>query len=118
LIAGPLIALIAQVILESILKSETILGIVNILVTIYIFLCIFSMFSFTGVSKIAIPIKISFWVLPLIAILPLIIIGLFYVLPIGNMAHLGGYIAGAAYGLYLRFKYKKKTQLISEHFSN
>lgn len=37
--------------------------------------------------------------------------------PIGNTAHLGGLITGLVYGLYLRKKYKKKTRLISRHFS-
>ncbi len=37
--------------------------------------------------------------------------------PIGNMAHLGGLIAGVIYALYLRNKYKNKTKMISRHFS-
>jgi len=36
--------------------------------------------------------------------------------PIGNMAHLGGLIAGLGYGLYLRRKFKKKTNYIRRHF--
>jgi membrane associated rhomboid family serine protease len=118
LIAGPIVALVFQAIIGTFIQSKSILGIIDILVTVYILICIFSMFSFNGVNKIAIPIKMSFWFLPIAAILPLFIIGFFFPLPIGNMAHLGGYIAGLAYGYYLRVKYKRKTQLISRYFQN
>ena len=37
--------------------------------------------------------------------------------PIGNMAHLGGLVAGVIYGIYLKTKYKKKTRQISRMFS-
>jgi len=37
--------------------------------------------------------------------------------PIGNTAHLGGLIAGLVYGFYLKNKYKNKTKMISQHFS-
>lgn len=37
-------------------------------------------------------------------------------LPIGNTAHLGGLIAGAVYGIYLRYKYPNKTRMISKYF--
>lgn len=36
--------------------------------------------------------------------------------PIGNTAHLGGLVAGVAYGIYLRKKYKRKTRFIRNHF--
>jgi membrane associated rhomboid family serine protease len=36
---------------------------------------------------------------------------------IGNTAHLGGFLIGIVYGLFLRTKYKNKTRLISKHFS-
>lgn len=38
-------------------------------------------------------------------------------IPIGNIAHLGGLLAGLGYGFYLRKKYKNKIQLISKRFS-
>jgi membrane associated rhomboid family serine protease len=38
-------------------------------------------------------------------------------LPFGNTAHLGGLIAGIAYGLFLKNKYPKKTRMLSNHFS-
>jgi membrane associated rhomboid family serine protease len=37
-------------------------------------------------------------------------------LPIGNTAHLGGLIAGVVYGIYLRYRYPNKTQMISKYF--
>jgi membrane associated rhomboid family serine protease len=37
-------------------------------------------------------------------------------IPIGNIAHLGGLLAGLAYGLYLRIRYKKKVKLIEKYF--
>lgn len=37
--------------------------------------------------------------------------------PIGNMAHFGGLVAGLFYGIYLRKNYKNKTRMISRHFS-
>lgn len=36
--------------------------------------------------------------------------------PIGNIAHLGGFIAGIVYGLYLKTKYSKKVALIQKMF--
>jgi len=38
-------------------------------------------------------------------------------IPIGNSAHLGGFIFGIGYGFYLRKKYKNKTRYIQKHFS-
>ncbi len=37
--------------------------------------------------------------------------------PIGNTAHLGGFIFGLAYVIYLRSKYKRKTQYLRNYFS-
>ena len=37
-------------------------------------------------------------------------------LPIGNTAHLGGLVVGLVYGLYLRQKYKRKTQMLAHYF--
>jgi membrane associated rhomboid family serine protease len=38
-------------------------------------------------------------------------------LPIGNTAHFGGLIIGVIYGIYLRKKYPKKTQMLAKRFS-
>ena|SRR3989338_5480805 len=37
-------------------------------------------------------------------------------LPIGNVAHLGGFITGIAYGYYLRIKYRKKVVMLEKFF--
>lgn len=37
--------------------------------------------------------------------------------PVGNIAHLGGLIAGLTYGIYLRTKFKNKTRVIRRQFS-
>ena len=36
--------------------------------------------------------------------------------PIGNVAHLGGFLAGIIYGFYLRARYKKKVALLQRMF--
>jgi len=38
-------------------------------------------------------------------------------IPIGNTAHLGGFLLGIFYGAYLKKKYKNKTKAISKYFS-
>ncbi len=67
------------------------------------------------VMFIPIPIKIKY-AAPGILIL-LWVISITGNIPIGNTAHLGGLIAGLAYGFYLRSKYKNKVKAISNHFS-
>jgi hypothetical protein len=37
--------------------------------------------------------------------------------PIGNMAHLGGFLLGLGYGFYLRQKYKNKIKNLQRYFS-
>ena len=117
LIAGPLIAIVFQAIFQAIYPSSGFSGVISTVLTIYIFVSIFTMFSFNErTRRISIPIEMPFWLLPFIAIIPLIIIGLFVKLPIANTAHFGGLIVGIFYGLYLRKKYRKKTRYISRHF--
>lgn len=64
---------------------------------------------------IPIPIKIKYAAPGMLIILWIISIA--GNIPIGNIAHLGGLLAGLGYGFYLRKKYKKKIQLISKRFS-
>lgn len=116
LIAGPLIVIILQAIFNVLFPSSSIMNVLDIFITIYIFWAIFSMLSFNEKTrKISVPIEMPFWLLPIVAIIPLIIIGLFVELPIGNTAHLGGLIVGVIYGLFLRTKYKNKINYIREH---
>jgi membrane associated rhomboid family serine protease len=117
LIAGPLIAIILESVLSNFLSS-TIIGTIDLIVTFYVFLSLFAMFSTNKfLRKIVIPLNMPFWILPIVAIVPLVIIGLFVPLPIANSAHFGGLIFGLAYGLYLKYKFPKKTQMISKIFS-
>jgi len=37
-------------------------------------------------------------------------------IPIGNTAHLGGFLVGIVYGFFLKKKYKNKTRYISQYF--
>jgi len=118
LILGPLLAIVLESILYVTFKNATILVALDWLITIYILFSLFSLMSFNPrMRKISLPVAMPFWLLPIVAIVPLVIIGLFIPLPIGNTAHLGGFIFGALYGFYLRKKYKKKTQMISQYFS-
>ena len=64
---------------------------------------------------IPIPVKMKFAAPAMLFILWLI--SLLGDVPIGNTAHLGGFIIGIGYGFYLKKKYKNKTKHISEHFS-
>lgn len=67
------------------------------------------------VMFIPIPIKAKYAIPGLLLVLWLI--SLAGNIGIGNTAHLGGLIAGIAYGIYLKRKYKRKTKYISRHFS-
>jgi membrane associated rhomboid family serine protease len=117
LIAGPLIAIILQSVLGMVLLGNPILDVLDVLISIYIIFSMFSIISFNPkIQKYALPLELSFWMLPFISIIPLIIIGLFVSLPIGNMAHLGGFIAGIAYAIYLKIRYHNKTKYIREYF--
>ena len=92
--------------------------IMGIVILLGIVFAIFAIFSFNrGLLKWAVPWEMPFWVLPIVAIIPLIIIGLFVELPIGNTAHLGGLLVGMAYAYYLKKKYKRKTMMIARYFS-
>lgn len=119
LIAGPLIAIILESILSIFIPIQ-LSTLFSILISFYFIFSIIVMFSFnSSMKKIALPIQLSFWTLPIVAIVPLILIDLIpgINLPIGNMAHLGGLILGLSYGLYLRKKFPNKTKMISKMFS-
>ena len=116
LIAGPLILILLQVILSPVIPVN-LAGTLSFIFNILIFAMILSMFSFnSNMRKIAVPIELQMWLLPIIAIVPLVTIGFFVNLPIGNSAHIGGLIVGLLYGFYLKQKYPNKTRMISRHF--
>ena len=115
LLSGPIIAIILEYALYGLFpNNEALMGLVSILINIYIIVVLFSMFSFRQDRKnLAVPIELPFWLLPIVAIVPLIFIGLFMNLPIGNMAHLGGLLFGLLYGYILKLKFPRKTSILS-----
>jgi len=66
--------------------------------------------------KFAVPIELPMWLLPIVAIIPLLIISLFVDIPIGNSAHIGGLAIGIFYGFYLKKRFPRKTKMIEKHF--
>ena len=74
------------------------------------------MFYNPKLIKIALPLEMQLWVLPIAAIIPLIVIGLIFPLPIANTAHLGGFLAGLGFGYYLRVKYRNKVRALQRVF--
>jgi len=88
--------------------SGALFGLVGLLVLLTPNLPVFIMF-------IPIPIKIKYAG-------PGILIVLWFVsiagdIPIGNTAHLGGLIIGILYGIYLKRKYRRKTEYLKKVFS-
>jgi len=64
---------------------------------------------------------IPFFSLPGYIMIPLVLVIMWAAsisagLPIGNVAHFGGFLAGLAYGFYLRNKYRRKVELLQRHF--
>lgn len=64
---------------------------------------------------------LPFFSLPAYIMVPLVLIltwaaSFFANLPIGNVAHLGGFLAGIACGYYLRVKYPRKVKLLQRYF--
>jgi len=117
LIVGPLIAIILQFVLGGIVTNGHFMNTLSLMISIYFVFSIFAILSFnSSLRKFALPVEMPFWILPIVAIIPLIVIGLFIALPIGNMAHLGGLIAGLAYAFYLKNKYPRKTKAIAKYF--
>ena len=88
--------------------SGAIFGIIGLLMVLTPNLPVYIMF-------IPIPVKMKYAAPGMLIVLWLISIA--GNIPIGNTAHLGGFIFGLAYGFYLRTRYKNKTKIISRHFS-
>ncbi|MBW6442173.1 rhomboid family intramembrane serine protease [Patescibacteria group bacterium] len=87
--------------------SGALFGIVGLLVLLTPDLPVFVMF-------IPIPVKMKYAGPGMLIILWLISIA--GNIPVGNMAHLGGLIAGIFYGLYLKKKYRRKTAHLRRMF--
>jgi membrane associated rhomboid family serine protease len=88
--------------------SGALFGLVGLLMIITPNLSVYLMF-------IPIPIKMKF-AAPAMLILLWLISWLGNV-PIGNTAHLGGFIVGLCYGIYLKKKYKHKTEYLNKYFN-
>jgi membrane associated rhomboid family serine protease len=88
--------------------SGAIFGLIGLLMIIVPNLPVYVMF-------IPIPIKMKYAAPGMLVMLW--IISLAGNVPIGNTAHLGGFLVGIFYGIYLRNKYKNKTKMISRYFS-
>jgi len=116
LIVGPIIVIVLQFFLNGLMPSFS--GTINFIATILVFLMLFSLFSTNKIIKaISMPLRLPFWLAPIIAIVPLVIISFFVKLPIGNTAHFGGLIVGVAYGFYLRNKYSRKVKMLNRMFA-
>lgn len=117
LIAGPLILILVEAGITPFV-SVAVASYLGFVFNLLIILMIFAIFSWNPrFRRFAIPLELPMWLLPIVAIVPLVIIGFFVTLPIGNSAHIGGLAAGVLYGFYLRQKFPRKTRRISNYFS-
>lgn len=88
--------------------SGAIFGLIGLLMVLTPNLPVYMMF-------IPIPIKMKYAAPAMLVILWLVsILGN---VPVGNTAHLGGFVFGLAYGFYLRKRYKNKTRYLNKVFS-
>ncbi len=85
-----------------------------------------AVFGLAGLITILIPrMKVlAFFIIPMPMWMAMVVfLGLFWVLsafaglPIGNSAHLGGFLIGIFYGLYLKNKFPQKTRMLKRQFS-
>lgn len=88
--------------------SGALFGLIGLLVLLTPNLPVYIMF-------IPIPIKMKYAAPGILILLWLISIA--GNVPIGNVAHLGGLLAGLAYGIYLRKKFPNKTRSLNRRFS-
>ena len=117
LIVGPLVLILVEVVASKLLPSSF-YSLISLVFNVLIIIMIFGLFSNNQrLRKIAVPVELPMWLLPIIAIVPLVIIGFFVELPIGNSAHFGGLVVGLIYGFYLRKKFPRKIAKLSRHFS-
>ena len=117
LILGPIVAILIQFVISELPVNQNLLSVISVVINVYIIFSLFAIISFNPrFRKFALPVEMPLWLLPIVSIVPLILIGLFISLPIGNFAHLGGLIAGLGYGFYLKQKYKNKVTALQRYF--
>lgn len=86
-----------------------------------------AIFGIAGLFVVLLPrmrfgiIFIPFFSLPGFVMIPLVLVLMWAAsigggLPIGNVAHFGGFLIGLIYGAYLRTKYKKKIMMLQRFF--
>ncbi|MEM2933253.1 MAG: rhomboid family intramembrane serine protease [Candidatus Pacearchaeota archaeon] len=63
-----------------------------------------------------IPIAMPMWFGIVLMLAVMWIVSAIVGLPIGNTAHLGGFVAGLIYGFYLRIKYKRRVAILDRIF--
>ena len=85
-----------------------------------------AIFAIAGLFMILMPnmrfaiIFLPFFTLPAYIMIPLVLLLTWAVsagtgLPVGNTAHLGGFLAGVIYGIYLRNKFPKKVKMLNKY---
>ena len=86
-----------------------------------------AIFAIAGLFVILLPkikfiiIFLPFFSLPAYIMVPLVLIITWLAtiagnFPIGNVAHLGGFLAGILYGIYLKTKYRRKVMMLQKMF--
>lgn len=86
-----------------------------------------AIFAIAGLFTVILPrlkfsiIFLPFFSLPAFIMIPLVLFltwgaSIAFGFPIGNVAHLGGFLAGLGYGFYLRTKYRKKVVMLGRYF--
>src|SRR3989344_6086148 len=86
-----------------------------------------AIFAIAGLYMILLPnirfmiIFLPFFSLKATAMIPLVLFGVWaltiiFNLPIGNVAHFGGFLVGVVYGLYLKNRYKRKALQLQRMF--
>lgn len=63
-----------------------------------------------------IPIAMPLWFGIALMLAVLWVVSAAFGAPIGNTAHLGGFVTGLAYGFYIRIRYRKKVRVLDHYF--